>query len=337
MNYYAYIAIAGEDKLRAYTFSPDTGRLRFLRDTPIGGAPSPLAVDPKGRCLYAGLRSTCEIASFRIAQDTGELTLLGKVALESDPCYISTDQRGRFLLAAYYRAGRVSVHPIGEDGVVGGPPVEWRVTAPKAHCIMTDRSNRFVFVPHVVESNVILQFVFDEETGTLTPNAVPKVVPAAGEGPRHYCYHPTKDFVYTSNEQGCSATAYRFDPSAGTLTAFQTISTLPEGYEGKNTCAQIHITPSGRYLYISNRGHDSIAMFAVDQNTGRLTSLGQQPTEKTPRVFNIDPTGRFLFAAGQATGNLASYRINAHTGQLQPLEIYSVGENPMWVLFLELS
>ena len=201
---------------------------------------------------------------------------------------------------------------------------------PKAHCIQTDRSNRFAFLPHVGESNAIFQFRFDEKTGSLTPNDPPRADGAEGQGPRHFCFHPARDFVYASNEQGSGITAYRFDSSAGTLEAFQTLSTLPEGFEGDNTCAQIHIAPSGKSVYVSNRGHDSIACFAIGDD-GRLTSLGQQPSEATPRAFTVDPTGNFLFASGQNSGNLASYRIDAGTGGLTPLEVSPIGDRPSWV------
>ena len=138
------------------------------------------------------------------------------------------------------------------------------------------------------------------------------------------------------NEQGSSVTAYNFDSTTGCLAVFQTISTLPEDYPGENICAQIRITPSGQFLYASNRGHDSITCFSIEASTGQLTALGQVPTETVPRAFTLDPGGKFLFAAGLESGKLASYRINAQTGELTPLEIYPVGRKPMWVLAVSL-
>ena len=132
-------------------------------------------------------------------------------------------------------------------------------------------------------------------------------------------------------------TAYNFDTSAGTLAAFQTVSTLPDDFDEENSCAQIHITPNGKFVYVSNRGHDSIAGFATDDTTGALTAIGRQPTEPTPRAFNVDLTGNFLFAGGQGSGRLATYRIDPQSGELQHLETYTVGDNPMWVLFVQLS
>ena len=337
MKTYAYVSISREDKILTFRMDPESGKLTPLRDVAIAGGPSALAVDPESRFLYASLRSSSEIASFRIDPISGDLSLLGKISLDGDTCYITTDCKGKFLLSAYYSAGKVDVHPIGEDGAVGSDPVASLPTAPHAHCVLLDRSNKYVFVPHTMPANAIYQFQFDENTGALTPGAVPKVTPENPSGPRHVLFHPTKEIVYASDEQGSSATAYHFDPSAGTMQAFQTLSTRPEGYGGENNCAQIHITPSGRFLYVSNRGHDSIAGFSIDDASGELTPIGHQPTEKKPRAFNIDPTGNFLFATGLETGRLAAYRIDPQSGELTPLETYAVGEGPMWVQFLSLQ
>ena len=286
---------------------------------------------------YAGLRASCEIASFAVDRHTGHLSLLAKVPLTADPCYISTDRTGRYLLASYYGAGKVTVHPISLDGTVRAPPIESIPTAPKAHSIQTDRGNRFAFVPHVGESNVILPFSFDARTGRLISMPEASVHPKAGTGPRHYCFHPHLDVVYFVNEQGCSVSAYSFDPVAGTLAYAQTVSTLPEGFSGKNSCAQIHITPSGRFLYTANRGHDSIACFALEKETGQLGVVGHQPTERTPRAFAVSPDGDHLFVTGRASGRMATYRIDAQTGALCPLDVYPVGERPMWVLSVALA
>ena len=145
------------------------------------------------------------------------------------------------------------------------------------------------------------------------------------------------DTVYFSDEQGCSVTAYRLDTGAGTLTAFQTISTLPQGFSGDNTCSQIQITSTGKFLYAPNRGHNSIAGFTVDPSSGMLSAAGHVATEAVPRAFSLDPQGKFVYAAGQQTGNLTSYVIDQDTGGLTPSEIYPVGDRPMWVLITELA
>ena len=339
MSCYMYVSLQEDDKISVLTMDSETGKLTPKREMPVSGGPYLLAISPDRKVLYAGHRGSSEISSFRIDQGTGELTQSGKISVEAPPIYLSTDRKGRFLLSAYYRGAHVAVHPVGDDGAVGDPPIEWLETATGAHAMLTDPSNRFAFVPHIAGHgpNAIFQFRFDENTGHITPNSPPRVEPEEQLGPRHFCFHPTQDILYFSNEQGCSVTGYHLDTSTGTLSAFQTITTLPAGYTEKNTCSQIQISSSGKFLYAPNRGHNSIAGFTVDPSTGRLTAIGQVPTEPVPGSFSLDPEGKFLFAAGSESGRLASYRINGDTGELTPLETYSVGQRPMWVLMTSLG
>jgi 6-phosphogluconolactonase len=334
-----YVSLQDDDKIRVFTMDAETGHLTPKGEVPVLGGPSPLTMRPDRKVLYVGHRNVPGISSFRIDLDTGGLTQSGTVAPEAPPTFLSTDRKGRFLLSAYYQGARAAVHPLGADGSVGGPPIEWLETATGAHAMQTDPSNKFAFVPHIAGNgpNAIFQFWFDENTGHLTPNSPFKVEPAEHLGPRHFCFHPTQNILYFSNEQGCSVTGYRLDTSAGTLSAFQTITTLPAGYAERNTCSQIQITPSGQFLYAPNRGHNSIACFAVDGSSGRLTALGHVATEAVPSAFSLDPEGHFLFAAGSASNRLASYRVNSDTGALTPLGTYDVGKRPMWVLMTRLG
>lgn len=337
MQSHVYFSIAAENRIAIYTFDISNGSIEFQENIRVSGSPGPLALSPCGNYLYAGLRSSREIASFRIDEDTKHLTHLRTIQLDADTCYIAKDKTGNFLLSAYYGAGKVTVHTIGDDKTVQGEPLQTVETDIHAHCIETDASNRFVFVPHTVPRNAIYQFHFNEDTGTLTQNCFGNLNPGAPIGPRHFCFHPSKPILYFSNEQGSSVSAYtlREGDAPGTLVALQEdLSTLPADFAGENTCAQIHIDPSGKFLYVSNRGHDSIAGFAVAEESGKLTALGQQLTEPTPRVFNIDETGNFLFVGGQGSGRLATYRIHRQRGTLAPLENYAIGESPMWVLFV---
>ncbi len=332
-----YLSLSGENCIARYQVDRATGYLQLIDNTMLHSGPAPLAVHPTQQYLYAGLRSSKEVLSFTIDQHNGSLNQFASVSLDADPCCLSVDKTGRYLLSAHYGGGLVGVHPIREDGAVEGPPATWHETATYAHYTQTDPSNRFVFLPHVSDSNVIYQFKFDEATGSLTPNAPPTVPQPPNTGPRHYVHHPDLDIVYVDNEQGSSVTAYNFDTGHGTLSAFQTISTLPDDWDGENTCAQIHIDPKGRFLYASNRGHDSIATYRIDRNTGTLESTGQAATEPMPRAFNIDPSGQFLFAGGLESDNLAAYGIDQNTGELQSLEVYSVGKEPMWIHLMDIG
>lgn len=337
MQTHVYFSIAGENRIAIYTFDASDGNIEFQENISVSGSPGPLALSPCSNYLYAGLRSSREIASFRIDEETKHLSLLRTVQLDADTCYIAPDKTGNFLLSAYYGAGKITVHTIGDDKTVQDEPLQTVETDIHAHCIETDASNRFAFVPHTVPRNAIYQFHFHENTGTLTQNPVGNLNPGAPVGPRHFCFHPSKPILYFSNEQGSSASAYtlREGDTPGILVDLQKdVSTLPADFEEDNTCAQIHIDPQGAFLYVSNRGHDSIAGFAIDEDSGTLSAIGQQPTEPTPRVFNIDETGNFLFVGGQGSGRLATYRINRGTGALSPLANHAIGESPMWVLFI---
>ena len=340
MPLFMYVTVSEEDKISVFAVDPETGDLDLQREVAVSGRPAPLALSPDKRTLYLGCRDGLDISSYRVDQTNGDLSLIGTVPLETDPCFLATDRTGRYLLSAYYGAGKVAVHPIDRDGSASAPPIEWLDTATGAHSVQTDPSNRYAFVPHIAGEdgpNKIFQFRFDETTGHLTPNSPAQLTPEVEAGPRHFCFHPSKDVLYFSNEQGCSVTAYSFDPSAGTLTPFQTVSTLPDGYDGANTCAQIQITPSGRFLYAPNRGHNSIACFSIDERSARLTLTERVSTEPVPRAIGLDPAGRFLYAAGLESGKLASYRIDDNTGGLEHLATRTVGKEPMWVLITDLA
>jgi 6-phosphogluconolactonase (cycloisomerase 2 family) len=351
MPYSLYICLQDEDKIVAFTMDATTGQLTPTATVPVTGGPSGLALSLDRQVLYVGHRGQPAISSFRIDPASGRLTLQGTVALTHAPTFLAPDRTGRYLLSAYYQGGYAAVHPLGADGAVGTSPCDTLATAMGAHAIQTDPSNQFVFVPHIarfndnvleplresVGPNAIWQLRFDVQTGRLTPNTPLRVEPTTRLGPRHYCFHPTLPVVYFSNEQGCSVTAYHLDQATGTLSARQTLTTLPEGFTARNTCSQIHLTASGQFLYVGNRGHNSLAGFAVDAVTGQLKALGHVATEAVPSAFGVDPEGHFVFAAGSASGRLASYRIQGETGELTPLTTYAVGQRPMAVLVTRLG
>jgi 6-phosphogluconolactonase len=332
MANHAYVSLQGDDRIARFSQDEATGALSKREDIPLSGGPAAIAVTPNRRFFYIARRGERKLSSFRVDPASGALDLIGTAGLVSDPCWLATDRSGRFVLAAYYEGRGVTVHRIGTDGVLADPPVERLTTARGAHCFQTDPTNRFAFVPHIAGRgpNEIWQFRFDAATGRLEPNQPAKLVPDQPVGPRHYCFHPSLDVVYFSNEQGSSVGVYRLDRASGTLSALQTLSTLPAGWTGQNSTSKCQIVPSGRFVYVPNRGHNSIAGFAVDPPTGLLTAVGQTPSEKIPRAIGIDPGGAFLYAAGQESGRVAAYRIEA-SGALRPTETYDVGARPMWV------
>jgi len=332
---FVYVSLAGENRIAIYNLNDQTAELTPCGTAKVDGGPGSLTTDPSRKFLFASIRSVGKLASFRIHAQDGSLTLLSEVPAGADPAYVATDKTGRFLLSAYYRAGKVSVHRIDKSGALSAEPLQTIPTAEKAHSIRTDRSNHFAFVPHT-GPNAIFQFLFDQQTGRLSANAVAKVQRPENTGPRHIAFHPTKDLVYVSDEQGSSVTVYRLDAKQGRLSAVQTISSLPKSFSGNNSTAHIEVDPSGRFVYIANRGHDSIAAFRINHDSGKLASLGQTPTEQTPRSFNIDPSGKLLIAAGQASGKLATFRINQDSGKLTRVGTLDVGKQPWWVLIVRL-
>ena len=218
--------------------------------------------------------------------------------------------------------------PIGPDGRLGaaagvvqhkGSSVnKRRQAAPHAHSINLDRANRFAFAADLGADKIFV-YRFDAAKAALTPHDPPATALAPGAGPRHFAFHPTGRFAYVINELNSTVTAFAYDPAVGTLKTLQTTTTLPAGFKGANSTAEIQVHPSGRFLYGSNRGHDSLAIFAIDAKSGRLQPLGHQPVGgKTPRNFCIDPTGRYILAANRNTNNVVVFRIDQTTGRLTP-------------------
>jgi 6-phosphogluconolactonase len=329
-----YIAISGEDKILTFAINSETGKLTLQGETPVTGRPATMVMAPDQQFIYIGRKDAHAISIYRRNTDAGKLSHVSTAPVEFEPDYLATDRNGRFLFSTYFFIGKVAIHAIGSGGIIDPVPVQIIDTVRGVHSVQTDPSNRFVFFPHTAGKgpNIILQFKFDAATGRLTPNTPDRVRPDEGVGPRHCCFHPKLNVFYCSNESGSSVSAYHIDPTAGTLTALQTVSTLPDGYQQKNACADIQISPSGEFVYVSNRGHNSLAVFSVDKLTGRLTPTGHAPTEPEVRSFSLTPDGNFLYAAGLESGRLASYRVNREIGILTPLDTQFIGKESWGVL-----
>jgi 6-phosphogluconolactonase len=345
-----YVSVAGEKRNAIYSLDANEARLTLAGEMATSGEPGALTTDSKRRFLFAAFRSTGELAAFRIDPKTGKLTHINTVPAGADPAHISTDKAVKHLFTAYYVAGKITVHAIGEDGSISKEPKQTVTTKEKAHAVVLDPDEHALLVPHT-GPNVIYAFPWLKKDGELwatntvfrTEFATPK-----NTGPRHAIFHPTLEInggvdataqvVYVANEQGGSVTMYHaiLNPINWLLQAQQTVSTLPADFKGENACAEIRLHPSNRFLYVSNRGHDSIAMFQIDKFTGKLTALGQTATEKTPRSFDLDPSGKFLFAAGESSGKLAGYRVDEATGRLERIATYDIGKTPWWVMAVRL-
>ena len=335
MSYHVYISNAGSEYLSKFVMDADTGKLTQEADIALDSSPGAVATTADDGLMFICLRGVKQYQSFRVDKSTGALTLIGGVPVDDGAPYLKTDNTDRFLLATYYGAGAVSVHRINDDGSLSESPLQWIETEEHAHSIQLDKSNRFAFVPHTNPPNAIYQFRFDEVTGALSSNDPVKIQPDTPEGPRHFVFHPSKDLLYSINENGCTISAHHFDSDKGTLSSFQVISTLPEGWDSDSkSTAEIRMTQDGRFLYASNRGHDSIAIFSVNED-GSLTAIGHQPTEAIPRFFDLDPTGNFILSVGQDSGHLSTYKIDHNTGLLEQMERFEVGKSPLWIQFVE--
>jgi 6-phosphogluconolactonase len=309
--------------------------------------PSFLALHPNRRYLYAVADSNGgAVSAFRIDSRTGLLTLLNTVSSKgAGPCYVQVDHAGKNVLVANYSGGSVAVLPIEEDGRLreaisfaqhSGTVADLkRQGGPRAHSFNPSPDNRFA-VAADLGLDELLVYRFDAAAGTIAPNEPPRVKLAPRSGPRHFAFHPSGKYAYAINEISCTVTAFDYDAKAGVLTEIQTVSTLPKDVKVTDalSTAEVQVHPSGRFLYGSNRVHDSIAVFSIAAN-GSLTLLENVPTQgKIPRNFGIDPTGSFLLAANQDSNNLVVFRIDSKTGRLTPTGQKVEVPSPMCVKFL---
>lgn len=318
-----------------YRADPTTGDLslsQVMADVPN---PSFLTLSPSKRFLYA-VNANPEIdghpggavSAFAVDPTNGSLTYLNREASHGvGPCHVSVDQTERCVLVTNYGSGSVAVLPIQDNGRLtpasdviqheGAGADPQRQQGPHAHSLNLDPANRFALVCDLGLDKVLV-YRFDPSRGKLTPHESQSWVQTrGGAGPRHLAFHPNGRFVYVINELNSTLMAFEYSAADGTLREVQTVSTLPEGFTGENSCADVHVAPSGRFVYGSNRGHDSIVIYGIDEGTGRLTYVGHESTRgQTPRNFTFDLAGTGLLAANQDSDTIVAYRVNQETGRL---------------------
>lgn len=341
-----------------YTDGKSKGIYAFRMDaqgklSPLGVAaeianPSFLTIHPNGRVLYAVSETEGPkggvLSAFSLNRDNGRLTLLKQVpTVGGGPCYVSTDATGKTALVANYGGGSLASFPLDDQGRPGtaasfiqnkGKSVDpQRQEGPHAHSIQPSPDNRFAMAADLGLDRLFV-FHLDTAKGTITPNDPPFATLAPGSGPRHFAFHPGGKVVYVISEMKSTITVFDYDAARGALTQAQVVTTLPKDFKGESTTAEVLVHPSGRFVYGSNRGHDSIAIFMADAK-GRLTPAGHVSTQgKTPRNFRLDPTGNFLIAANQDSDSMVVFRIDNKTGQLAPTgQKVEVGK-PVCVKFL---
>ena len=332
--------------------NPVTGALSPVELAAEVNNPSFLAIHPNHKFVYAvnevsdsDGKPTGAVSAFAIDSQTGKLKLLNHQSSQgAGPCHLVVDRAGKNVLVANYGGGSCACLPIGSDGRLAeataaiqhrGKSVNpGRQEGPHAHSINLDHANRFAFCADLGLDQVLI-YRFDSSKGTLAPNDPPAANVAPGSGPRHFAMHPTGKFAYLINEIANTVTAFALDSERGTLKELQTISTLPKDYNETSHTAEVVVHPSGKFLYGSNRGHDSLAIFTIDQATGKLTSAGHQLTGgKTPRNFAIDHTGLWLLAENQGSGTIVVFKIDPQKGSLQPSGRNLAVPSPVCVRFL---
>jgi 6-phosphogluconolactonase len=349
-NYLVYIGTytntAKSKGIYAFRFNPDTGKLDPLGVAGETQNPSFVAIHPSRRFLYSVAEGKpATVSSFALDAKTGKLTPLNSEQVPGNgPCYISLDRSGRHAFVANYGSGNILVFPIDADGRVkppttniqhagtGGDPK--RQSGPHAHSIKLSPDEKFAVAADLGLDQLFV-YRFDPAAGKLTPNEPPSVKLKAAAGPRHFAFHPNKRVLYSINELASTVSAFEWNGDRGTLTEFQTLSSLPSGFSGNNSTAEIVVHPNGRFVYGSNRGHDSIAVFSAD-NKGTLTLVDHTSTQgQVPRNFALDPTGKYLFAANQRTDNIVVFRVDQKTGKLTPTGTTVEVGSPVCVRFVK--
>ncbi|MGQ9632828.1 MAG: lactonase family protein [Bryobacteraceae bacterium] len=333
-------------------FNPADGKLSEAELAAELTNPSWVTIHPKQRAVYSVAETsnyqgqkTGAVAAFALDPATGKLTKLNELPSHgTSPCHIAVDRTGRCAVAANYGTGTVACYPIRSDGSLGeasaviqhtgSGPNPSRQQGPHAHQVVISPDNRFVFVPDLGLDKVMI-YRLDPAKGTLTPNDPAFAETPPGSGPRHMAFHPKGRYAYVICELGSLIAAYSYNAARAAFTQLATVSTLPREFSGRNSTAEIEVHPNGRFLYGSNRGHDTIAVFTIDSTKGTLTLIEHVPTQgKTPRNFKIDPSGNFLIAANQDTNNVLVFRIDPSTGRLSPTgQTLQVGA-PVCVEFL---
>lgn len=336
-----------------YRLDLSSGALTLERE--IAGVPNPsyLEIHPQQGFLYA-VNETQSFAgeegggvgAFSIDATSGKVSLLNaQPSRGKDPCYISIEQTGRFALVANYSSGSVAMLPIHADGHLGsatdvvqhyGSSIHpERQTGPHAHCILPDPTNRLAVAVDLGLDKVLV-YEMDLERGKLHKRTEVKV--QAGAGPRHLTFHPNGQYAYLINELNATLLNYRYNAESGSFEELQTVPALPENFTGANLCAELRVSPDGNHLYASNRGHDSLVHFFIDQISGRLTYIGHTPTGgREPRNFAIDPTGTFLLAANQKSHNIVTFQIDTESGELSRTAHEVEISMPVCVKFTRLS
>jgi 6-phosphogluconolactonase len=338
----------GDEKgIHLLEFYPETGQLSLVGRAVEAESPSFLTLHPSQPILYAvgeSVQPEGIVSAYRIDAKDGSLRLINQqLSKGTAPCHLVVAPSEKHLALANYSSGTVALFPILENGGLaeatsviqhhGSSVNPQRQKGPHAHSVNFDAAGEHLYAADLGTDKMVI-YQYDPDQGTLTPNEPPFVSLAPGAGPRHLTFHPSGHHAYVVNELDSTVTAFNLDPKTGALNTIGSVSTLPDDYDGESTTAEIRVHPTGKFLYASNRGHDSIAVFALDPSTGMPKPIGRTPTGgKIPRNFNLDPAGRYLLAANQESDNVVVFRIDIENGLLTPTGQSLSVPKPVCVVF----
>ncbi|MGH9833285.1 MAG: lactonase family protein [Blastocatellia bacterium] len=337
---FVYVGNAESNDIYVLQLDRQTGELTPVETVPIpgvikSGGSTPMAVSPDRRFLYVATRGEPQaVATFAIEAKSGKLKFIGSGPLTDSMAYISTDRTGRFLFAASYPGHKLTVSPIGTNGVVE-PTQQVLPNHTNAHAILADAKSRYVLAT-TLGNDLVNVFRFDAKTGKLEPNTPSSVTVNEKTGPRHFVFHPNGKLVYVLGELNATIHVFDYDADKGHLKEKQSVSALPPGVTGRIAAADLHITPDGKFLYSSERASNTLTGFKINPADGTLTLIESVPTEAQPRGFSIDSTGHYLFAVGQRSHRMSSYQINPDNGKLARLKEYPMGKSPNWIEIVDL-
>ncbi len=333
-----YVSNAESNDIHVLQLNRQTGELTLIETIAIpgvvkAGMSTPIAISPDQRFLFVATRGEPQaVATFAVEKQSGKLKYVGSGPLLDSMAYIATDRAGRFLFAASYPGHKLTVSPIGKDGIIGATQ-QVLPQQTNAHSILPDKQNRFVLAMTLGNDSVNV-FKFDAKTGKLEPHSSAPV--KAKTGPRHFEFHPNGKLVYMLGELDATVHVFDWDARNGQLKEKQSVNALLPGTTGRIAAADLHLTPNGKFLYASERTSNTLAGFKINPADGTLSLLEFVPTETQPRTFSIDSSGRYLLVAGQRSHRLSSYQIDAATGKLTKLKEYLMGKNPSWIEIVDL-
>jgi 6-phosphogluconolactonase len=355
---YIYVGTYNEDGkpgIFVYEFDRKKGSMSLIQEVGGMGSPSYLEIHPSGKYLYSVNRSSVtpgkkwgSVSSYKIDQETGSLSHMNDQPSQgSESCHISIDSKGRLVFVSNYSTGNLSVFPVLEDGSLnefsdteqhtGNSINQQRQKGPHVHQSIVSPDDNFLYVSDL-GIDLVKAYSIDYNKNSVTGMSGSDGIVDKGSGPRHASIHKSQKFAYVINELASTVTAFKIESGNGRLIPIQTISTIPDDFKEVNYCADIHIDPSGKFLYGSNRGHNSLAIFKIDQDNGKLESTGFQSTSgEWPRNFLIDPKGEFVFVANQNSNNIVVFRRNSESGELSKIEKEIIVPKPVCLKILEMD